>query len=133
MNDGVVVDLRYEARDVRQKLGSPEKIDRYFDIKTLGLTEHARNELKRQWATLSKLYSSRERLEQIAADINFDMAEKPILPHDRGNAILVAGSIYEACIYWDIFQAKGFTKCAVVTSYEPTERSVRTSSSDTSR
>ena len=133
VNDGVVVDLRYEARDVEQNLDSPEKVDRYFDIKTCGLTERAKAKLIQQWATISKLYSSRERLERIAADIIFDMAEKPRLSHDRGNAILVAGSIYEACRYWEIFQSKGFTKCAVVTSYEPTERSVRTSSSDTSQ
>jgi len=33
--------------------------------------------------------------------------------------MLVASSIYEACQYYEIFQAQGFTKCAVVTSYEP--------------
>ena len=133
VNDGVVVDLRYEARDVNQYLTDKEKIDKFFDIKTRALTEHAKNELKRRWATISKLYSSSERLERIAADIIFDMAIKPRLVNDRGNAMLVAGSIYEACRYWEIFQAKGFTKCAVVTSYEPTEKSVRTSASDMNR
>ncbi len=130
VNDGVVVDLRYEARDVEQYLTDGGKIDRYFDIKTRGLTEHARNELKRRWTTISKLYSSRERLERIAADIIFDMASKPRLANDRGNAMLVAGSIYEACKYWEIFQSRGFAECAVVTSYEPSEKSVRTSASD---
>ncbi|MBQ6971874.1 MAG: HsdR family type I site-specific deoxyribonuclease [Synergistaceae bacterium] len=133
VNDGVVVDLRYEARDVEQYMTNPGKIDAFFDIKTRGLTEHARNKLKLSWATLSKLYSARERLEVIATDIIFDMATKPRLSNDSGNAILVAGSIYEACRYWEIFQARGFTKCAVVTSYEPSERSVRTSASDTSQ
>ncbi len=33
--------------------------------------------------------------------------------------MLVASSIHEACQYYEIFQAQGFTKCAVVTSYEP--------------
>ena len=33
--------------------------------------------------------------------------------------MLVASSIYEACRYYEIFQQQGFTKCAVVTSYEP--------------
>ncbi|MBQ3694093.1 MAG: HsdR family type I site-specific deoxyribonuclease [Synergistaceae bacterium] len=130
VNDGVVVDLRYEARDVNQYLTDEVKIDKFFDIKTRGLTEHKRNELKLRWATINKLYSSRERLERIAADIIFDMASKPRLANDRGNAMLVAGSIYEACRYWEIFHSKGFTQCAVVTSYEPSEKSVRTSSSD---
>ena len=58
------------------------------------------------------------------------MNSKPRLASDRGNAMLVAGSIYEACKYWEIFQSKDFTKCAIVTSYEPTERSVRTAASD---
>lgn len=133
VNDGVVVDLRYEARDVNQYLTDGGKIDRFFDIKTQGLTERARDKLKQSWATMTKLYSSRERLERIAADIIFDMNSKPRLANDRGNAILVAGSIYEACRYWEIFQSKGFTKCAIVTSYEPTEKSVRTSASDTSQ
>lgn len=133
VDDGVVVDLRYEARDVNQYLTDKKKIDKFFDIKTQALTEHAKNELKRRWATISKLYSSSERLERIAADIIFDMNVKPRLANDRGNAMLVAGSIYEACRYWEIFQAKGFTKCSVITSYEPTEKSVRTSASDTNR
>ena len=58
------------------------------------------------------------------------MESKPRLASDRGNAMLVANSIYEACRYWEIFQSKGFTKCAVVTSYEPTTQSVRTATSD---
>jgi len=32
--------------------------------------------------------------------------------------MLVASSIAEACRYYEIFQMQGFTKCAVVTSYE---------------
>ena len=130
VKDGVIVDLRYEARDVGQFLSDKNKIDTLFDAKTHGLTEHARKILKRRWATISKLYSSRERLERIAADIIFDMNCKPRLVNDRGNAMLVAGSVYEACRYWEIFQTKGFTKCAVVTSYEPTSKSVRTATSD---
>lgn len=131
--DGVVLDLRYEARDVNQELSSPERIDQWFEIKTQGLTERAKMQLKQSWTTISKLYSSRERLERIAADIIFDMSDsvgKPRLANNRGTAMLVAGSIYEACRYWEIFQAHGFTRCAVVTSYEPTTASVRTATSD---
>ena len=133
VRDGVVLDLRYEARDVDQDLSSQEKIDQWFDLKTTGLTERARTQLKRSWSTLSKLYSSKERLERIAADIIFDMSGKPRLANDRGTAMLVANSIYEACKYWEIFMSRGFTKCAVVTSYEPTAASVRTATSDLSQ
>lgn len=133
VEDGVVLDLRYEARDVNQELSSKERIDAWFELKTRGLTERAKHQIKQTWATLSKLYSSKERLERIAADIIFDMSDvvgKPRLAGDRGTAMLVAGSILEACKYWEIFMAHGFTRCAVVTSYEPTTASVRTATSD---
>lgn len=128
--DGVVLDLRYEARDVDQDLSSQDKADLWFEQKTRGLTEHAKLLLKQSWASMNKLYSSKQRLEKIASDIVFDMSLKPRLVNDRGTAMLVAGSIYEACRYWEIFMSMGFTKCAIVTSYEPTAQSVRTATSD---
>lgn len=133
VRDHVILNLRYEARDVNLELSSPEKINQWFELKTQGLTERAKMQLKRSWTTISKLYSSKERLERIAADIIFDMSDsvgKPRLATDRGTAMLVASSIYEACRYWEIFQSQNFTRCAVVTSYEPTAASVRTAVSD---
>lgn len=133
VGDGVILDLRYEARDVDQKLSDPQRVDHWFELKTRGLTERAKDQLKQSWTTISKLYSSRERLERIAADIIFDMNDsvgKPRLATDRGTAMLVANSIYEACRYWEIFQMHGFTRCAVVTSYEPTTASVRMATTD---
>ncbi len=126
VEDGVVLDLRYEARDVDQNLSNKEKVDTWFDIKTEGLTERAKTTLKQSWTSINRLYSSKQRLEIIAADIRMDMITLPRLRTDRGTAMLVAGSIYEACRYWDIFTSSGFTKCAIVTSYEPTDASVRT-------
>jgi type I restriction enzyme R subunit len=132
VEDGVVLDLRYEARDVDQDLSSKEKVDLWFDSKTTGLTDRAKLQLKQSWTSINKLYSSKQRLEKIASDIIFDMSLKPRLKTDRGTALLVAGSIYEACRYWEIFNSLGFTKCAVVTSYEPTTQAVRTATSDLS-
>ena len=131
--DGVVLDLRYEARDVDQDLSSQDKVDLWFEQKTQGLTERAKQQLKQSWTSINKLYSSKQRLEKIASDIVFDMSLKPRLKDDRGTAMLVAGSIYEACKYWEIFMSMGFTKCAIVTSYEPTTQSVRTATSDLSQ
>lgn len=133
VEDGVVLDLRYEARDVDQDLSSQDKVDLWFDNKTAGLTERAKQQLKSSWTSINKLYSSKQRLEKIASDIVFDMSLKPRLKDDRGTAMLVAGSIYEACRYWEIFNSMGFTKCAVVTSYEPTTQSVRTATADLSQ
>src|ERR1700756_4078904 len=50
---------------------------------------------------------------------------EPRLSSTRGNAILVASSIYEACKYFTLFQKTPFKgKCAVVTSYNPQTRDV---------
>lgn len=117
--DKVVLDLRYEARRVDQNITSQEKIDEWFEEKTLGLTDVAKAELKKRWGTMQSLLSSKSRLEKIVFDIIDDFYKKPRLESGRGNAMLVASSIYEACQYYEIFQAQGFTRCAVVTSYEP--------------
>ena len=120
VKDNVVLDLRYEARQIEQDITSQAKIDKWFEAKTKGLTEHAKGELKQKWATMQNVLSSKDRLEQIANDIILDMDTKPRLESGRGNALLVAGSIYEACRFWEIFTSKGFTRCALVTSYNPT-------------
>jgi type I restriction enzyme, R subunit len=59
------------------------------------------------------------------SDIIFDFSVKPRLSSQRGNAILVASSIYEACKYFELFQKTVFKgKCAVVTSYNPLAKDV---------
>lgn len=131
--DGVVLDLRYEARDVDQDLSSQEKVDLWFEQKTRGFTERAKLQLKQSWTFINKLYSSKQRLEKIARDIIYDMSMEPRLKTDRGTVMLVAGSIYEACKYWEIFMSMGFSKCAIVTSYTPTTQSVRTATFDFSQ
>lgn len=117
--DKVVLDLRYEARRVDQNIASQDKIDAWFEERTRGLTDVAKAALKRRWGTMQSLLSSRSRLEKVVFDILDDFYKKDRLASGRGNAMLVASSIYEACQYYEIFQAQGFTKCAVVTSYEP--------------
>ncbi|NMB47971.1 HsdR family type I site-specific deoxyribonuclease [Candidatus Kuenenbacteria bacterium] len=117
--DKVVLDLRYEARRVDQNITSQAKIDEWFEERTQGLTDVAKAELKRRWGTMQSLLSSRSRLEKVVFDILDDFYKKDRLANGRGNAMLVTSSIYEACQYYEIFQSQGFTKCAVVTSYEP--------------
>ncbi len=117
--DKVVLDLRYEARRVDQDISSQDKIDEWFEERTQGLTDVAKAELKRRWGTMQSLLSSKSRLEKVVFDVLDDFYKKDRLASGRGNAMLVASSIYEACQYYEIFQAQGFTKCAVVTSYEP--------------
>ena len=78
------------------------------------------------WATMQKVFSSRSRLEKIALDIQFDFETKSRLMDGNGNAMLVAGSVYSACKYYEIFQQIGFKKCAIITSYEPQAGDLRT-------
>ena len=66
---------------------------------------------------MQKVLSSQARLNRIVADILLDMETKDRLASGSGNAILVAGSIYEACKYYELFQNNGLRKCAIVTSY----------------
>lgn len=119
VRDKVVLDLQYEARDVEQEITSQDKIDKWFEAKTKGLTDYAVVKLKQRWGTMQKVLSSKSRLAKIVNDIIFDMETKDRLQNGRGNAILVAGSIYEACKYYELFQSEGLKKCAIVTSYTP--------------
>ena len=57
--DKVVLDLRYEARDIEQKITSLEKIDEWFELKTRGLTGFSKTGLKQKWGTLKKGFSSK--------------------------------------------------------------------------
>ena len=54
-----------------------------------------------------------------------DFSVKPRLSSERGNAILVASSIYDATKYFTLFQKTPFKgRCAVVTSYNPQTRDI---------
>lgn len=120
VEDEVVLDLVYEARDIPQELGSPRKVDAWFEAKTKGLNDWQRAALREQWGTMQKVLSSRSRMERVVEDIVFDFGVKPRLVSERGNAILVASSIYEATKYFELFQKTVFKgRCAVVTSYNP--------------
>ena len=132
VEDGVVLDLRYEARNIPQDVKSKEKIDAWFEAKTKGLMPRAAAALKEKWTTLQNLYSSKDRLSKIALDIIFDFGTKPRLKNGRGNALLVAGSIAEACRYYEIFQENNFKNCAVISSYKPDRGALRTDFSSTS-
>jgi type I restriction enzyme R subunit len=66
-------------------------------------------------------------MDKIVQDICFDFAVKPRLSSQAGNAILVAGSIYEACRYYELFQQTELAgKCGLVTSYNPQTRDITT-------
>lgn len=118
--DKVVLDLKYEARTIPQRLTSQKAIDEWFAQKTRGLNNFQRAALRKRWATMEELMSSGERKQRIVADIIHDFGVLPRLNNDRGSAILVAASIYDACHYFRLFQNTSFGQyCGIITSYEP--------------
>ena len=123
--DNVVLDLKYEARDVPQQLTSQEKIDQWFEVKTKNLNGYQKAELRKKWARMENLLSAGERKQRIIASIIEDFDLRPRLNDDRGTAILVAASIYDACHYFRLFQETAFGKyVGVVTSYQPNHNAI---------
>src|ERR1035437_6534527 len=123
--DGVILDLKYEARDVPQRLTSQAAIDAWFERKTRGLNNFQKAVLRKRWATMEELMSSAERKQRIIADIIEDFSLKPRLNNDRGTAILVAASIYDACHYYRLFQNTSFGPyCGIITSFEPNHNAI---------
>ncbi|MBU0630596.1 MAG: HsdR family type I site-specific deoxyribonuclease, partial [Candidatus Margulisbacteria bacterium] len=127
VDDGVILDLMYEARDIDTRLSSEKKVDAWFEAKTKGLNDFQKHELKMKWGTLQQVLSSKSRLEKIVQDVVLDFSTKPRLNSEYGTAILVAGRIYEATRYYEMFQTtplKG--KCALITSYNPATKDITT-------
>src|SRR5205807_6868539 len=111
--------------DVPQRITSQKAIDTWFDQKTKGLNGFQRSILRKRWATMEELMSSAERKQRIIANIIHDFGVQPRLNDDRGTAILVAASIYDACHYLRLFQNTSFGKyCGIITSYEPNHNAI---------
>ncbi len=123
--DKVILDLKYEARDVPQRIPSRAAIDAWFEHKTKGLNNFQRAVLRKRWANMEELMSAAERKQRIIASIIEDFSLKPRLNNDRGTALLMASTIYDACHYFRLFQNTSFAKyCGIVTSYEPNHNAI---------
>ncbi len=125
VGDGVILDLKYEARSVPQRLTSQAAIDAWFDQKTKTLNNFQKAVLRQRWATMEKLMSAGERKQRIIADIIQDFSLKPRLNNDRGTALLVVASIYDACHYYNLFKQTPFGMyCGIITSFEPNHNAI---------
>ncbi|MFF8186015.1 type I restriction endonuclease subunit R [Microbacterium sp. NPDC016588] len=125
VRDGVVLDLRYEARNVEQELKGSTHIDKWFDNKTKGLTDLSKARLKRKWGTMQKVVSAKSRAAMIVQDILMDFDREPRLISGRGNAMLVSSDVYQATKFYELFAQAGFGgKVAIVSSYVPSASAV---------
>ena len=123
--DKVILDLKYQARDVPQRLTSPKAIDTWFENATRNLNNFQKAVLRKRWATVEELMSSAERKRRIIASILEDFNFKPRLSNNRGSAILVTASIHDACHYFRLFRETSFGQfCALITSYEPNHNAI---------
>ena len=69
--------------------------------------------------------SAKERKGRIIASIMEDFEMKPRLNNNRGTAILVAPSIYDACHYYRLFQDTPFGEyCGIITSFQPNHNAI---------
>ena len=127
VKDGVVLDLRYEARDIDQSITSQAKIDQWFEAKTKGLTDLAKAQLKQRWGTMQKVLSSQSRLEKIVADILMDMETRDRLQerarqrHARRRQHLSRRASSTSCSPRPTCTGK----CAIVTSYAPSTADIK--------
>ncbi|ENV58331.1 hypothetical protein F951_00660 [Acinetobacter soli CIP 110264] len=130
VEDGVILDLAYEARDVDQYISDQDAIDDWFreTVRNRNLNEWQEVELKKEWGTRQKINSSEQRMRKIMLDINKDFVQKIPRLKQRGTAILVATSIYEASKYYNLIQDSNSpilrNRCALITSYEPSPTKV---------
>ena len=123
--DKVVLDLKYEARDVPQRITAPAAIEAYFEKKTRALNNFQKAVLRKRWANMQELMSAGERKQRIIHSILEDFDLKPRLNNDRGTALLVVESIYDACHYYRLLQNTTLgPHCGIVTSYEPNHNAI---------
>lgn len=133
VRDGVVLDLRYEARDVEQRIPDGMTLDQLFEnyANDRHLRQDKKEQLQKRWANYSALFSARDRIRKIVMDICRDMEIRKGLKDGWANAMLVCDGIYSAFRFYDEFVQRGFKgKCAVVTSYDGQEPALDETSGD---
>lgn len=139
VKDNVILDLEYEARDVEQIITDEDELEKKKNEITQNLSKERKQIIEDRWATLKKVYSSKERIERIGYSILNDIEKQTgLLHHNWCNAMLVAGDIYSAYRYYDFFQNNNSNttlrnRCAVVTSFVPNEDAIRKNTSDVTK
>lgn len=135
VEDKVILDLQYEYRNVEQQLTNRSKVDQKLAALTAGreLTPEEQKMVEERWATMERIYSTKERIERIGYSILDDLGYG-LLNKDWCNAMLVAGSIYQAYRYYEFFSNSDLKgRCSVVTSYDPAERDLANDSADNNK
>ena len=126
VKDGVVLDLRYEARDIDQSITSQTEDRPVVRGEDQGLERCGAGPTQAEaGAPCERCSVRRSRLSKDRGDILLDMETQDRLKSGRGNAMLVSGSIYQACKFYELFTSQGFDKCAIVTSYKPSPADIK--------
>lgn len=130
VDDGVILDLQYEARDVEQSISDKAKLDERFAALVRDAPPGREQEVRDRWATLEKVYSASDRIDRIGYSILDDLKSGALLSQDWCNAMLVADSIYSAYKYYEFFQCRSSDaalkdRCAVVTSFSASDNDLR--------
>lgn len=125
VRDKVVLDLKYAARDVPQRMTNPDEVNAWFERSTKNLNNFQKTVLRKRWANIEELLSSTERKRRIVAEVVKDFDLKPRLSDDRGTAILVASSIRDACEFFREFHNTRLgPHVGIVTSFEPNHNAI---------
>ena len=97
VQDGVVLDLQYEARDIDQYITSQSKIDTWFEAKSRGLSDMAKYQLlrrisSRETAEMADVLESYRWQEYIRIKPEIQPIPRPASPNNIEDAIAIVDS-----------------------------------------
>lgn len=130
--DGAIVPICYEAREIPQNIVSSDMLDEYFADKLEGVNDIVKERVKEAWATDSRLKGVDGWIRAITNDILIEFMVADVrLMSGEGNAILIVQGIDRAFAYWEVLREHPFFAGRVypITSYRPSAADVRTARS----
>ena len=96
VEDGVILELVYEARDIDQRISSQDRIDKWFASKTKTLNDFQKAELKKKWGTMQNVLSSKSRMDKVVADIiEGKLPEHPEFEPGAETAVYILRAVQE--------------------------------------
>ena len=123
--DGVILDLKYEARDVPQRLTSQDAVDRWFEQKTKGLNNFPEGGVAQALGDDGRADERRRTQAAHHCRHHRGLQSQAATQQRPGDGDPGHGSIYDACHYYRLFQNTPFgPHCGIITSYEPNHNTI---------